>query len=131
MADYTHLNLRDDVEDSAVSFGLSDQLEAHFAAKALGLEQSGVSLQRVKPGQRGSFGHRHKTQEELYVVVGGSGRIKVGDDVRDLRQWDAVRVPHETMRAFEAGPDGLELLAFGAPATGPGDAVMAQDWWSD
>jgi mannose-6-phosphate isomerase-like protein (cupin superfamily) len=131
MSDYTHLNLRADVDDSAVAFGLSEQLEAHFAAKPLGLQNSGVSFQRVKPGVRAGFGHRHETQEELYVIVGGSGRIKVGDDVRELRQWDAIRVAADTMRAFEAGPDGLELLAFGAPATGPGDAVMEQGWWSE
>jgi mannose-6-phosphate isomerase-like protein (cupin superfamily) len=131
MSDYTHLNLREDVEDSAVSFGLAPDLEARFAKQALGLEQSGVSFQRVAPGVRGSFGHRQKTQEEPYVVVGGGGRIKVGDDVRELRQWDAVRVAPETMRAFEAGPDGLELLAFGAPATPPGDAIMEEGWWRD
>jgi mannose-6-phosphate isomerase-like protein (cupin superfamily) len=155
MSDYTHLNLRDDVEDSAVSFGLAPDLEAHFASKPLGLEQSGISFQRLAPNHRGSFGHRHKTQEEVYVVVGGSGRIKVGDDVLDLRPLevyvvvggsgrikvgddvldlrplDAVRVPAATTRAFEAGPDGLELLAYGAPATGPGDAEVEQGWWSD
>lgn len=131
MSDYTHLNLRDDVEDSAVAFGLAPDMEAHFASKALGLERSGISFQRLAPNYRGAFGHHHKTQEEVYVVVGGSGRIKVGDDVRDLRQWDAVRVPAEVTRAFEAGGDGLELLAYGAPATGPGDAELEQGWWSD
>jgi mannose-6-phosphate isomerase-like protein (cupin superfamily) len=131
MSDYTHLNLRDDVEDAAVSFGLAPDLEAHFAAKPLGLEQSGISFQRLAPNYRGAFGHHHKTQEEVYVVVGGSGRIKVGDEVRELRPLDAVRVPAATTRAFEAGPDGLELLAYGAPATGPGDAELEQGWWSD
>ena len=131
MSDYTHLNLRDDVEDSAVAFGLAPDLEAHFASKALGLEQSGISFQRLAPNHRGAFGHHHKTQEEVYVVVGGSGKIKVGDDVRELRPLDAVRVPAATTRGFEAGPDGLELLAYGAPATGPGDAEVEQGWWSD
>ena len=129
MSDYTHLNLREDVEDSAVSFGLAPDLEARFANTALGPVQSGLSFQRVAPGVRSSFGHRQKTQEEVYVIVGGGGRIKVGDEVRELRQWDAVRVPPDTMRAFEAGPDGLELLAIGAPATGPGDAIMEENWW--
>jgi mannose-6-phosphate isomerase-like protein (cupin superfamily) len=131
MADYTHANLREDVPDSAPGFGLGEALEAHFASGTLGLRNAGLSLQRVKPGMRAPFGHRHATQEELYVVVGGGGRVKLGDDVVELRPWDAVRVPPETMRAFEAGPDGLELLAFGAPATGPGDAELAQGWWSD
>src|SRR3954471_15432158 len=120
MSDYKPLHLPDDVEDSAVAFGLAPDLEAHFARTALALEQSGLSFQRLAPGFRGGFGHRHKTQEEVYVVVGGSGRIKVDDEIRDLRQWDAVRVAPATMRAFEAGPDGLELLAYGAPSTPPG-----------
>ena len=131
MSDYTHANLKQDVPDSAVEGDLSPDLEARFAAKALGLQNSGLSYQRLAPNVRGSFGHRHKRQEELYVIVGGGGRIKVGDDVVELRQWDAVRVPAETMRAFEAGPDGLELLAYGAPATGPGDAELAQGWWGE
>jgi mannose-6-phosphate isomerase-like protein (cupin superfamily) len=131
MSDYTHRNLKDDVADSAVEFGLSPDLEAHFAAKDLELENSGVSYQRVAPNVRGGFGHRHKQQEELYVVVGGSGRIKLGDEVVELKRLDAVRIPKETMRNLEAGPDGLELIAFGAPATGPGDAEVEQGWWSE
>src|SRR4051812_35374538 len=131
MSDYTHANLKQDVSDSAVEGGLSPDLEARFAAKTLGLQNSGVSYQRLAPNARGSFGHRHKTQEELYVVVGGGGRVKLADDVVELRQWDAVRVPAETMRAFEAGPAGLELLAYGAPATGPGDADVVQGWWDE
>jgi mannose-6-phosphate isomerase-like protein (cupin superfamily) len=130
MSDYTHRNLKDDVADSAVEFGLAPDLEAHFASKDLALENSGVSYQRYAPDFRGAFGHRHKQQEELYVVIGGSGRIKLGDDVVELRRLDAVRIPKETMRNLEAGPDGLELIAYGAPATGPGDAEVEQGWWS-
>jgi mannose-6-phosphate isomerase-like protein (cupin superfamily) len=130
VGEFTIANLKD-VEDSAVAFGLSPGLEARFAAGALDLENSGVSYQRLGPSFRLPFGHRHKQQEELYVVVGGSGRVKLDDEIRELRQWDAVRVPKETTRSFEAGPEGLELIAFGAPATGLGDAEMAQGWWSD
>lgn len=127
---YAHRNLKD-VKDSAVDFGLAPDLEARFAAGDLGLTQSGVSYQRYAPGVRSGFGHRHATQEELYVVLSGDGRAKVGDDVIDLKPLDAVRVDADTMRAFEAGEDGLELLAFGAPATGPGDAELAPGWWDD
>ena len=131
MAAYTVVNLRDDVENSAETFGLSPGLDARFASGVLGLERSAVSYQRLAPGFRMPFGHRHGEQEELYVVVGGGGRIKLDDDEVELRQWDAVRIPSETMRNVEAGPDGLELLALGAPATGAGDADVTQGWWSD
>jgi mannose-6-phosphate isomerase-like protein (cupin superfamily) len=131
MSDYTHKNLKDDVADSAVKFGLSPDMEAHFAARDLELENAGVSYQRLAPNFRHPFGHSHNTQEELYVIVGGSGRLKLNDDVVELRRWDAVRVAPATLRGFEAGPDGLELLAYGAPATGLGDAQLEQGWWSD
>jgi uncharacterized cupin superfamily protein len=128
---FTHRNLREDLEDLGSNFDGPPDLEFRAATKALGLERSGLTYQRVPPDYRFPYGHTHKTQEEVYVVVGGSGRIKVGDDVLDLRPLDAVRVPAATTRAFEAGPDGLELLAYGAPATGPGDAELEQGWWSD
>lgn len=127
---YTIANLKD-VEDSAPKFGLSPDIEARFARNALGCEQTGLSYQRLAPNVRGKFGHRHADQEEIYVIVAGSGRLKVDDEVHDLGQWDAVRVAPETMRAFEAGPDGLELLAFGAPATGSSDAELTAGWWAE
>ncbi len=130
MAGYTIKNLKE-VEDSAPKFGLSPGLEARFARESLGLESSGVSYQRLAPNTRGPFGHRHNQQEELYLIVGGSGRIKLDDDVVALRRWDAVRISPETMRCLEAGPDGLELAAFGAPYTGPGDADLTPGWWAD
>ncbi len=49
----------------------------------------------------------------------------------ELQQWDAVRISNETMRCVEAGPAGLELVAFGAPYTGPGDAELTPGWWAD
>ncbi len=130
MSAYTIRNLKD-VEDSAPKFGMSPDMEARFASSALGCEQTGISYQRLAPNVRGPFGHSHKEQEELYVILGGGGRIKLGDDVVELKPWDAVRVAPSTTRAFEAGPEGLELLAVGAPATGPGDAEMKPGWWSD
>jgi mannose-6-phosphate isomerase-like protein (cupin superfamily) len=127
---YSQKNLKE-VEDSATKFGLSPDLEAHFAREALGGEQIALSYQRLAPNFRLPFGHHHKTQEEVYVIVSGSGRMKIGDDVVELEQWDAVRVPPDTMRGFEAGPDGLGLIAIGSPSTGPGDAEVTPGWWSD
>jgi uncharacterized cupin superfamily protein len=131
MSDYTLINLKEDVDDQAPNFGLSPNLEARMARVPLGLENSGVSYLRIAPGFRIPFGHKHKQQEEIYVLVNGSARIKIEDEVRDLKQWDAVRLHRDTMRGFEAGDDGAEFLAIGAPNTGPGDAEMIQDWWSD
>jgi mannose-6-phosphate isomerase-like protein (cupin superfamily) len=131
MADYTKVNLKEDVEDQAPNFGLAPDLEARMARVPLGLEHSGISYQRLAPNFRVPFGHKHKTQEEVYVVVSGSVRVKLEDEVVELKQWDAIRVPKETTRGFEAGPEGVEILAIGAPSTGPGDAEVAQDWWGD
>jgi mannose-6-phosphate isomerase-like protein (cupin superfamily) len=131
MADYTLKNLKEDVEDSAVQFGISPALEARFAREPLELENSGVSYLRLAPGERVPWGHTHKQQEEVYVVVGGSGRIKLDDEVLDLREWDAIRISRETMRDVEGGPDGIELILIGAPSAGPGDAELEQEWWTD
>jgi mannose-6-phosphate isomerase-like protein (cupin superfamily) len=130
MANPTIKNLKD-VEDAAPGFGLSPNLEARFARESLECEQMGVSYERLAPDFRMAFGHKHNTQEEVYVIIAGSGRVKIDDDVYDVRQWDAVRVAPGTMRNFEAGPEGLELIAMGAPKTPPGDAEIVQNWWSD
>jgi uncharacterized cupin superfamily protein len=130
MSDYTHINLKD-VDDQAPNFGLSPNLEARMARVPLGLEQSGVTYLRIAPGFRLPFGHKHKQQEEVYVLVNGSARIKIEDEVRDLKQWDAVRLHRDTVRSFEAGDEGAEFLAIGAPNTGPGDAEIIQGWWGD
>ncbi len=132
MAGYTVMNLNE-VEDQAPRFGFAPDLEARFATSSLGLENSGISLQRLAPGFRMPFGHKQQRQEELYVLVGGSGRMKLDDEIVELETWDAVRVSPETVRAFEAGPDGAELLAFGAPNTGDPqtDAEMIPGWWKD
>jgi mannose-6-phosphate isomerase-like protein (cupin superfamily) len=132
MAGYTLVNLKE-IEDQAPKGGLSPGLEARFAREALGLERLGVSYQRLEPGFRLPFGHRHEQQEEVYVVLAGSARAKLGDEVVELRAWDALRVPAEPMRGFEAGAEGVELLAIGAPLTEPpgGDVQMTPGWWSD
>jgi quercetin dioxygenase-like cupin family protein len=131
MADYTKLNLKQDVEDMAPRFQLSPGLESRFARKPLELEKSGVSYYKIAPGFRTPFGHKHGEQEEVYVVVSGNARLKLDDDVQELAQWDAVRIAPGTMRALEGGPDGAEVIAFGAPDTDNKDAEMVQGWWSD
>jgi mannose-6-phosphate isomerase-like protein (cupin superfamily) len=130
MAGYTLRNLKE-IEDAAPRFGMSPPLEARFARGDLELENSGVSYQRLDPDSRVPFGHKHVEQEELYLVVGGSGRMKLDDEIVELRQWDAVRVSPEVMRCLESGEDGIEVVVFGAPSTGGGDAEMIPGWWSD
>jgi mannose-6-phosphate isomerase-like protein (cupin superfamily) len=129
MPGYTKVNLESDIEDMAPKFGLAPGLESHFAREPLKLERSGISLFRVAPGFRMPFGHTHGEQEEVYVVVSGSARLKLDDEVLELGQWDAVRIPPGTMRGLEGGPDGCEFLAFGAPDTGNADAEMVPGWW--
>jgi mannose-6-phosphate isomerase-like protein (cupin superfamily) len=129
MADYTLINLKD-VEDSATKFGLSPDLEARFAREDLGLEKSGISYQRLAPSYRMPFGHKHGEQEELYLILSGGGRVKLDDEIVEVRRWDVVRVPNQTMRNFEAGPDGLELLAFGTPSMGNKDVEQVPGWWT-
>ena len=131
MADFTRLNLVDDVEDMAPKFGFAPQLQSRFARKPLSTEKSGLGFFRVQPGFRVPFGHRHGEQEEVYVVVNGSARFKLDGEVVELRQWDAIRVPGSTTRAFEGGPDGADILVFGAPNNDNADTEMLPGWWSD
>lgn len=130
MAGYTLRNLKD-VEDLAPKFGMPDGLEARFARGDLDAEQSGISYQRLEPGVRMPFGHKHRQEEELYVVVGGDGRIKLDDEIVELKQWDTVRMAPGTMRCLEGGAQGLEVLAFGARGLGNDDVEMTPDWWTD
>jgi quercetin dioxygenase-like cupin family protein len=127
---YTVKNMKD-IEDQAPKFGFAPDLEARFATEALELEHTGLSYQRLAPNFRIPFGHTHPEQEEIYVLVSGSGRLKLDDEVIELRQWDVVRIPKGTMRNIEAGPDGAELLAVGAPRKGANDAEMTPGWWTD
>jgi len=130
VAGYTIRNLKQ-VEDQAPKFGLSPGLEARFGREPLECENLGISYQRLAPGFRTPFGHTHRQQEEVYVVLSGSARIKLGDELHELAQWDAVRVAPETMRGIEAGPEGVEILAVGAPNTGGRDVERSPDWWVD
>jgi mannose-6-phosphate isomerase-like protein (cupin superfamily) len=128
MTDYTVKNLKDDVPNASEQFGI-DGMEAHFGRKALDLDSFGLSYQKLTPNFRQPFGHYHREQEEAYVVIAGGGRVKVEDDVVDLKQWDVIRVPANATRQFEAGPDGLEYIAIGGQPTG--DAETVEGWWSD
>ena len=124
---YTHISLLD-VEDAAPGNGFGDHWEARVARTALGAQQTGVTHFRLKPGMRSPFTHRHIHAEEVYVVLAGSGRVKLGDDLADVRPLDAIRIAPEVARAFEAGPDGLELLAFGPHHEADGEPV--DDPWT-
>ena len=130
---FTHRNLREELDDLGSNFGGPPDLEFRLATQALELEQSGLGYQSVPPGYRFPYGHTHETQEEVYVVLRGSGRMKIDDEIVELEQWDAVRVPPGTWRGYEAGPGGLELLVTGAPNLGDdprGDVQGLRDWWS-
>jgi mannose-6-phosphate isomerase-like protein (cupin superfamily) len=130
MANYTKVNLKE-IEDQAPTGGLSPGLKAHFARVPLGLEKSGISYFRIAPNFRIPFGHKHSEQEEVYLVVDGSARVRVDDEVVDLEPWDAIRVPTGAMRGLEAGPEGAEVIAFGAPNTQNADVDMTPGWWTD
>jgi mannose-6-phosphate isomerase-like protein (cupin superfamily) len=128
MSGYTIVNLKE-VEDQAPNFGLAPDFEARFARVALEAELIGLTYQRLAPNLQVPWGHTHKTQEEVFVVLSGSVRVKVGDEIMELGPWDAIRVSKETPRGFEAGPEGAELIAIGAPG-GPGDAVNIENFWN-
>lgn len=125
---YTIKNL-ESVQDIAPEHGLEELGEARFARQDLEAMQTGLSHQRLRANKRQQFGHRHESAEEIYVVLSGSGRVKLDDEIVPIARLDAIRVAPQTMRAFEAGPDGLELLVFGPHAEG--DGAMVPGWWSD
>jgi len=121
------------VQDVGSNFDGPPGLEFRGAGPALGLERCGLSYQRIPPGHRFPYGHTHGEQEEVYVVVGGGGRMKLDEEIVEVGEWDAVRVPPGTWRGYEAGPEGLELLVFGAPRLGADpreDVEGRRGWWS-
>jgi len=130
MANYTKLNLRQEIEDQSPKFGINE-MEFRSARVPLELENSGLSFLRLDPNYRVPFGHHHNQQEEVYILVAGSAKLKLDDELLELKPWDAVRISKETMRNLEGGPDGAEILLFGAPNAGSGDAQMSQGWWTD
>jgi mannose-6-phosphate isomerase-like protein (cupin superfamily) len=125
---FTKLNLGD-VEDVAPGNGFGEHWEARVAREALEAQRTGTTHFRLRPGRRSPFTHRHREAEEIYVVLSGSGRAKLDTDLIDVGPLDAIRVAPSTARAFEAGPEGLELLAFGPRHAGDGEPVA--DPWTD
>jgi mannose-6-phosphate isomerase-like protein (cupin superfamily) len=128
MSRYAHVNLLD-IDDSIA--GRVDGLEGRFSRKYLDSRDLGISHFRYAPNNRTEMGHRHREQEEAYVVVAGSGQILIDDEVRELRQWDVVRLAPEAVRAFAAGPDGLEVIAVGGPKPEGGDGEPQPVNWPD
>lgn len=125
---YTHKKLTE-VKDSAPEFGLGDKQEARFAKDDLDAQDTGVSHHRLKAGQRQPFGHKHEEAEEVYIVLAGSGRIKLDDEIVEVETLDAIRVSPSVTRAFEAGPGGIDVLAVGPRHDGDGEVI--QGWWAD
>lgn len=131
---YSRANLRRDPDDAGSNFDGPDGLEFRMATDLLELRESGLTWQRVPPNHRFPYGHTHATQEEIYIVVRGAGKMALDDEVIDVGELDAVRVPPGTWRGYEAGPDGMELLVFGAPSLGDdrrGDVEGERDWWAE
>lgn len=124
---YTKVNI-EELEDLAKGRGVTSQ-EARFARRALGAERVGLAHYRVHPGERLAFGHRHRSMEELYFVLAGGGRFRIDDELVDVTVHDVLRVTPESWRGWEAGPDGMELLAFGEHVDGDGESEMDMGWW--
>jgi mannose-6-phosphate isomerase-like protein (cupin superfamily) len=128
VSDYTIKNLRE-VEDIAIKHGFSESQEARFPRPELGAETTGLAYHVVRPGKRQAFAHRHHEAEEVNVVLSGTGRVRLDDEVVEIGPMDAIRVAPHVTRAFEAGADGLELLVFGPHHDR--DAETVQDFWPD
>jgi mannose-6-phosphate isomerase-like protein (cupin superfamily) len=128
MSSYTVKNLKQDVEDVAAN---TPEVEARFARKHLDSRELGVSYFRYGSNFRSKMGHSHREQEEVYVVTSGSGRVKLDDEIIELREWDVLRVAPEVIRAFEGGPEGIGFVAVGSSRPEDGDGVPVQDWWTD
>jgi quercetin dioxygenase-like cupin family protein len=124
---YTKINI-DEVEDKAPGFGVKSQ-EARFLRSELGTERIGAGHYRIRPGERLEFGHRHRSMEEGYVVLAGSGTFRVDDETFDVAVRDVVCVAPESWRGWEAGPDGMELLAFGEHVEGADESELDMQWW--
>ncbi len=125
---YTIKNLRD-TDDKAPAFGLSEIGEAHFPREELGAESTGLAFLVLNPGMRQSFGHRHDQAEEVALVLAGGGRVRLGEEIVEISELDAVRLAPATPRAFEAGPQGMSLLVFGPHHAGDGE--LLSDFWTD
>ncbi|HEX6387882.1 MAG TPA: cupin domain-containing protein [Solirubrobacteraceae bacterium] len=125
---YAKLNI-DAAEDIAPKYGMDTQGETRIIRDDVGAKGIGMSYYRWKPGKRTSFGHTHEQAEEMYLVLRGSGRMKVDDEIVDFAQRDVIYVSPGAMREWEAGPDGADIVAFGHHFDG--DATMTPGWWTD
>ena len=125
---YTHKSLTD-VKDSAPDFGFGEHAEMRFAKDEFDSEDTGFTYHRTNPNVHSGFGHRHQEAEEVYVVISGSGRVKLDDDIIEIQRLDTIRVAPEVWRSFSAGPDGLELIAFGPRHDGDGE--VDPQWWTE
>jgi quercetin dioxygenase-like cupin family protein len=128
MSNYAKVNLLE-LEDSVGD--RVPEIEGRFGRTPLGSRDIGVSHFRYAPGFRSPVGHRHREQEEAYVVVAGSGRALLDGKAVELKQWDTLRVAPEVVRAFEAGPEGMEVIAIGGPKPEGGDGETAPADWPD
>ena len=125
---YTIKNLRE-VEDVAAKHGFSDMQQARFPLEDLDAEATGMGLITVKPGQRQPFAHKHDQAEEVYVVLSGSGKIKLDDELIEISEMDAIRMSPGVGRSLEAGPDGIEVLAVGPRHAD--DAEILKEFWEE
>ena len=130
MSEYTIVNLGD-VENVAPKFQMPEGMDVRFPRQMLACTSGGVGVEKLPAGLRMPFGHTHSQQEEIYVIAEGAGRIKLDDEVHELRQWDIIRIASGVMRNLEAGPEGLTLIAFGAPLGEESDGEIVPGWWSD
>jgi mannose-6-phosphate isomerase-like protein (cupin superfamily) len=128
MSDFTLKNLKE-IDPSAGD--PASEFEARFGRSQIQSEHLGVSYFRYGPGYRSPIGHRHREQEEAYVVVSGSGRARLDDEIVDLKQWDVLRVAPPVVRSFEGGPEGLEVIAIGSDRPEGGDGERVEGHWAD
>jgi mannose-6-phosphate isomerase-like protein (cupin superfamily) len=110
---------------------MPEGMDVRFPKRDLGCAIGGIGIEKLPPGLRTPFGHKHTQQEEIYVIAEGSGRIKLDDEVHELRRWDILRIGPGVMRNLEAGPDGITLIAFGAPLGETNDGELVPGWWTD
>ena len=128
MSNYTLTNMMD-VENAAA--GRMPGMEARFARKAIESDHLGISFFRIAPDVRQPFGHSHREQEEAYLILEGSGRMRLDEEIIDLKPWDLIRVAPHVVRAMEGGADGLAYIAVGNDRPEGGDGEMVQEWWTD
>jgi mannose-6-phosphate isomerase-like protein (cupin superfamily) len=130
MSDYTIVNLGD-VENVAPKFQMPEGMDVRFPKSHLDCTTCGVGVEKLPPGVRQPFGHTHSRQEEIYVIAEGSGRIKLDDEIHELRPWDILRIGPGVMRNIEGGSEGITIIAFGAPISDENDGEIVHGWWTD